>query len=574
MVWGKAVAHIIKEDLSVVLAGEAGQGIQTIEAILTRLLKRGGFNIFATKEYMSRVRGGVNSTEIRIASHKVSAFLDRIDILIPLNRESLPHLAYRTGENTLIIGEKDKIGAQGMLDVPFTKIGLELGNAIYANVVAVGMVAGLLGIDRTLCSDYTAEYFARQPEDVRLKNREAVTRGHEIGVNLARETIWIEIKRDPGIAGDIMITGGEAVALGALAGGCNYLCAYPMSPATSVLVNMADYSKRADIIVEQVEDEVGVVNMAIGAWYAGARAMASTSGGGFALMTEGISLAGAIETPLVVHVAQRPGPATGLPTRTEQGDLNLVLYAGHGVFPRIILAPRSIEDAFILSRKAFDLADKHQVPVFILTDQYLMDSYYNTPLFATEELRIGKYVTETKEDYARYRLTENGVSPRGIPGHGSGIVRVDSDEHDEGGFITEDFIETRNRMVEKRLRKFDAIREDIVTPILRGARDYKTLLIGWGSTFHALSEAMDRLDRKDVAMLHFSWLYPLPTGIREYLARAQTIVIIEGNATAQFGDQLKLATGVDIGNRILKYNGMPFSVEELVEKIRPYTVRS
>jgi 2-oxoglutarate/2-oxoacid ferredoxin oxidoreductase subunit alpha len=564
------VAHIVQDDLSVVLAGEAGQGIQTIEAILTRLLKRGGYNICAAREFMSRVRGGVNSTEIRVSSRKVSAFLDRIDILVPLSRESLPHLAYRTDNHTLVIGEKEKIGLEGMLDVPFTKIGLELGNAVYANVVAAGMIAGLLGMDRELCGSYAAEHFSRLPEDIRRKNGEAMDRGYEVGVNLGRDAIRIEIKQDPGIAGHVVLTGGEAVALGALAGGCNYLCAYPMSPSTSVLENMADYSKTADIIVEQVEDEVGVVNMALGAWYAGARAMASTSGGGFALMTEGISLAGATETPVVVHVAQRPGPATGLPTRTEQGDLNLVLYAGHGAFPRIILAPRSVEDAFFLSQRAFDLADKYQVPVFILTDQYLMDSSCNMPPFATADLKITKCVRETKEDYRRFLLTASGISPRGIPGFGKGIVCVDSDEHDEGGFITEDFLETRNRMVEKRLRKFDAIKDDVVAPLLLGNSDYRTLLIGWGSTFPALAEAMEKLGRKDLALLHFSWLYPFPAGIGEYLARAETIVIVEGNATAQFGDLVKLATGVPMENRILKYNGMPFSVEELVEKIRPY----
>ncbi len=517
---------------------------------------------------MSRVRGGVNSTEIRIASHRVSAFVDGIDILIPLSRESLPHLAYRMSEHTVIIGEKDVINSEGMLDVPFLKIGREMGNTIYANVVAAGMIAGLLGVDRDLCGSYVEEHFGRLPEDVRQKNREAATRGHEIGQTLGRSEIRIEIKPDPGMSGDIMITGGEAVALGALAGGCNYLCAYPMSPSTSVLTAMADYSRAADIIVEQVEDELGVINMALGAWYAGARAMVSTSGGGFALMTEGVSLAGATETPVVVHVAQRPGPATGLPTRTEQGDLNLVLHAGHGAFPRIILAPRDIEDAFALSHEAFNLADKYQVPVFLLTDQHLIDSTYNIPPFATDGLKIVSYLAETDENYRRFQLTESGISPRGIPGFGRGIVCVDSDEHDEGGYITEDFLNMRNKMVEKRLKKFDAIREDAMQPILRGNPDYRTLVVGWGSTFSALVEALGLLGREDTALLHFSWLYPLPEGIREYLARARRIVIVEGNATAPFADLLKLATGVSIENRVLKYNGMPFSVEELVEKIR------
>jgi 2-oxoglutarate/2-oxoacid ferredoxin oxidoreductase subunit alpha len=338
-----------------------------------------------------------------------------------------------------------------------------------------------------------------------------------------------------------------------------------MSPSTAVLTHMAAYSKRVDLVVEQVEDETGVVNMAIGASYAGARSMVTTSGGGFALMTEGISLTGMIETPLVVHLAQRPGPATGLPTRTEQGDLTHVLYAGHGAFPRIILAPKSIEDAFTLSQRAFNLADKYQVPVFILTDQYLMDTYYNVPVWSMDQLQVEKHLIETKEDYRRFQFTETGVSPRGIPGFGKGIVCVDSDEHDEGGYITED-PDMRSRMVEKRLRKGGAIENEALSPAFWGNENYETLIVGWGSTFHAISEAVAKIGRSDVAHLHFSWIYPVPGAAADYLGRAKKIIAVEGNATGQFSQLLNLATGCKMDS-ILKYNGLPYSVEELVEKI-------
>jgi 2-oxoglutarate/2-oxoacid ferredoxin oxidoreductase subunit alpha len=311
------------------------------------------------------------------------------------------------------------------------------------------------------------------------------------------------------------------------------------------------------------------VNMAIGAWYAGARAMATTSGGGFALMTEGVSLAGMIETPLVVHVAQRPGPATGLPTRTEQGDLNLVLYAGHGAFPRIILAPKNIEDAFFLSQKAFNLADEYQVPVFILTDQYLMDSYYNVPSLEMGRFRVEKHITETAEDYRRFQFTDTGISPRGIPGFGKGIVCVDSDEHDEGGYITED-PEMRVRMVEKRLRKAEAIKNSIIPPAFKGNENYETLLVGWGSTFHAVAEAVEKIGRNDLAHLHFSWLYPLSEAAATYLKKAKKVIVIEGNASSQFRQLLELTTGLRMTG-ILKYDGMPFSVEELVREINLMT---
>src|SRR3989304_1444422 len=519
---------IFKDELAIVLAGEAGQGIQTIEALLTGLLKSGGYHVFATKEYMSRVRGGLNSTTIRISSRRVAAFREKIDFLIPLHKDAITHLKDRITEDTVVIGEKEKIAYNPMIDVPFTKMAAEMGNAVYANILAVGFIAGLFKIDKEQCLRFIAGHFVKKDEEIREKNIRAAKKGFEIGEGLSEETTIISEKK-ASVAGEIMLTGAEAGALGALAGGCNYLCAYPMSPSTAVLTQMAAYSKQTDIIVEQVEDETGVVNMAIAAWYAGARAMVTTSGGGFALMTEGVSLAGMIETPLVVHLAQRPGPATGLPTRTEQGDLNHVLHAGHGAFPRIILAPKSIEDAFFLSQKDFNLADKYQVPVFILTDQYLMDTYYNMPLWDMDRLKAERYFIETKEDYRRFQFTETGVSPRGIPGFGHGIVCVDSDEHDEGGYITEDG-HVREGMVEKRLRKYEAMKKDTIAPLFSGPENYETLIVGWGSTYCAIAEALEKIGRSELAHLQFSWLHPFPEKAAEYLEKARRIVVIEGNA--------------------------------------------
>lgn len=555
---------IFKDDLTIVLAGEAGQGIQTIEALLTRLLKSGGYHIFATKEYMSRVRGGMNSTTLRVASRRVAALPEKIDLLIPLHRDAMTHLRHRLSEETVIIGDQEKIGYRPMIEVPLMKIAVEMGNSVYANTLAIGLLAGLFKIDPEECRQAIAKYFGSKGVEIREKNVAAALRGYELGAGLAGQ-IDIEIARDASVAEEVMLTGGEAVALGALAGGCNYLCAYPMSPGTAVLTHMAAYAKVVDVIVEQVEDEIGVVNMAIAAWYAGARAMVTTSGGGFALMTEGVSLAGMIETPLVVHLAQRPGPATGLPTRTEQGDLNLVLYAGHGEFPRIILAPKNIEEAFSLSQQAFNLADKYQVPVFILTDQYLMDTYYNLPRFKMDHLPVEKHFARTREDYRRFRLTATGISPRGVPGFGEGIVCVDSDEHDEGGYITED-TNLRAKMVEKRLRKAVVVKKDALPPAFTGAEGYETLVVGWGSTAPAIAEAMGRIGRSDLAHLHFSWVYPLAEETAVYLQKAKKIIVVEGNATGQFGQLLKLTTGRQIES-ILKYNGLPFSVEELVREI-------
>jgi 2-oxoglutarate ferredoxin oxidoreductase subunit alpha len=316
-----------------------------------------------------------------------------------------------------------------------------------------------------------------------------------------------------------------------------------------------------------LEDEIAAINMALGAWYAGARAMVSTSGGGFALMTEGVSLAGMLESPIVIHLAQRPGPATGLPTRTEQGDFELALYAGHGEFPRIILAPGRIEDAFYLTQNAFNLADKYQVPVFVLTDQYFMDSYYNLPSFDPSRTKIERHVVKTTKEYKRYELTADGISPRGIPGYGQGLVAIDSDEHDTEGHITED-LDLRTKMVDKRLSKADAMAGDTIGPELVGPQEYKTLVVGWGSTYNVIKEAIDNLGRNDVALLHFKQVYPLPKETQDFLSKAERTVIIENNATSQFGKLIRIQTGIDIEHKILKYNGLGFSVEEVTERLR------
>jgi 2-oxoglutarate ferredoxin oxidoreductase subunit alpha len=294
--------------------------------------------------------------------------------------------------------------------------------------------------------------------------------------------------------------------------------------------------------------------------------MVTTSGGGFALMTEGLSLAGMLESPLVIHLAQRPGPATGLPTRTEQGDLELALYAGHGEFPRIIFAPGTLEDGFCLTQKAFNLADKFQVPVFVLTDQYFIDSYYNTSPFSLKDLKIEKHLVETSEDYQRYKPTENGISPRGIPGFGQGLVCVDSDEHDHQGHITED-LALRTEMVDKRLKKLDSIKREIIPPRLLGQDSYKNLVICWGSTFNIVCEAINNLGRDDTAILHFSQVYPLPGGLKELVNKAEKTIVVENNATAQFARLLKIHSDINVDHSVLKYDGLCFASDTLAEQL-------
>ena len=555
--------------ISIVLGGEAGQGIQTVEYLLTRVLKAEGYNVFATKEYMSRIRGGSNSSEIRVSGRRVAAHVDKIDLLVPLDKDAIPHLQKRIGKKTMILGDRGRLMTDlPMVDIPYSQIALEVGNAVFANTVAVGAVSALFHIDRANLDHCVRQHFSAKNEDVIRKNLQAASKGYEIGLSVAQsERIEINIPKTPQVTQEIFLNGSEAVALGAIAGGCNFVSSYPMSPSTGVFTYLAQQSQDLGIIVEQAEDEISAINMCLGAWYAGARAMVSTSGGGFSLMTEAISLAGMIESPMIIHLAQRPGPATGLPTRTEQADLELAIYAGHGEFPRIIFAPGTLQDAFYLTQRAFNLADRHQTPVILLTDQLLMDSFYNIPSFDLSKVVVEKYVVEADEDYQRYKMTESGISSRGIPGFGSGLIAVDSDEHDESGHITED-PELRSQMVEKRLKKLDLIRNEIILPELVGKENYRTLVVGWGSTYHVIKEALDVLGRDDVGFLHFKQVYPLPLGVAEYFTKAKEIIVVENNATSQFGKLLRLHLGVEARKQVLKYDGLPFAVEDVLAYLK------
>lgn len=560
-----------RKDVSIVLCGQAGQGVQTVEHLLTHILKIAGYHVFATKEYMSRVRGGANSTTIRVADQRVSALLTRMDILVPLNKGAVTHVAERLSAQTVILGEREAVGddenieSDRILHVAFTQIASDIGGKIYSNVVAVGAIAALLGLDVEAVVAYVQRFFAKKSPDVADNNVKAVRAGFDaVGALDVPDDLKLKLKSNGKIKDELLLSGAEAVGLGAIAGGCNFISSYPMSPATGVLAFLAQHGQEHGVLAEQAEDEIAAINMAVGASYAGARAMVTTSGGGFALMTEGVSLTGMLECPLVVHLAQRPGPATGLPTRTEQGDLELALYSGHGEFPRILFAPGTLEQAFGLSQKAFNLADKYQVPVFILTDQYLMDSYYNLQSFELSKTKIVRHIVKTEKDYRRYAVTKNGVSPRGVPGYGKGLVAVDSDEHDEEGHITED-LNVRVTMTDKRLAKGEALKKDIVRPELVGPKDYKRLVICWGSTYHVVKEGLGELDWSDTAMLHYSQVYPLHPSSAELIGKAEKSIVVEGNATGQFRKLIRLQTGLDTDEGLVKYDGLGFSVEDIVE---------
>lgn len=559
------------KDISVVLCGAAGQGIKTVETLVVRILKRYGYNVFASREYMSRVRGGNNSTEIRISSGNVRAFVDRIDLLLALNGGIRKNIRERISSDTVIVGDSEELGdefsvlADQFYSIPLLEMAREAGGAVYSNVVAAGIVFGICGIPGASVESVFQEIFSKKGETVVEKNLSAVTKGIAEGNRLRSDgVVRFGLNPDDSVKEDLLMDGSEAISLGAIAGGCNFIGSYPMSPATGVLTFLSKNARTFGIVAEQVEDEIAAINMATGAGYAGARAMVSTSGGGFALMSEGLSLAAVMEVPVVIHLGQRPGPATGMATRTEQADLDLALYSGHGEFPRILLAPATMEDGFWLTRKAFDLADKFQTQVVVLSDQYFLNSFYNISPISIDDIRPQRSIVESEEDYRRYEETPSGISPRSVPSFGSGLVGADSHEHDEWGHVQEDF-ELRVRMMNKRLRKLQDM--EYVSSLFSGPQDFEDLVVSWGSTYPMVMEASSHLKAGTTSFMHIRQLWPFPADLKNMLSRTRRLIVVEGNATGQLASLIRRETGISADHRILNYNGLQFSSEDMLREL-------
>lgn len=560
-----------RQDVCCVLCGAAGLGIQTVEDMLARVIVDEGFCVFGSREYMSRVRGGNNSTELRISSNPVDALIDRIDILVAMSRNVRQNILERITPGTVILGDRDELkgeledrGAQ-FIHIPLSALAKETGGAIYSNSIAAGALLGVLGLGTEGAANFFRSRFAGK-DDVVSKNIAALETGCELGASLAGEGGVLKGFSRSGKFGRTIINGSDAVALGAMAAGCNFVAAYPMSPATGVLSFFYRHAEKAGAVVEQTEDEPTAINMAVGASYAGARPMVTTSGGGFALMAEGLSLAGVVETPLVVHLAQRPGPATGMATRTEQADLELALHSGHGEFPRAVYAPGTMETAFSLTQEAFDAALTFQTPAIVLTDQYFVNAFYNMDESSLSWLNEPSPVQPTADGYRRYEDTADGCSPRGVPGWGKGIVGADSHEHDEVGHVYEDF-HLRTRMQDKRMRKLRGLTARAIPPRLFGPENYRNLVVCWGSTLAIFREALAGLNRDDTALLAFEQVWPLAPSAATLLERASFIAVAEGNSTGQFARLLRAEFGVKADGKILKYSGLQFSVEEAAARL-------
>ena len=564
-------------DYTVVIGGEAGQGIQTIGGMLSKVFARSGFHVFTHQDYMSRIRGGHNFYQIRFSDSPVHSSKSSVDLLVALNLESIEIHRHRLNKHAMVVydGEfiKKRFDSSRFLDVPFRSLSREkTGTTVMSNTVATGAVLGMLGMELDIFEGIIKEVFKKKGDDVVAKNIESTRAGYDFAIQRCLKCSF-SVPLKAGTA-RMLINGNQAIGLGAIVSGCKFYSAYPMTPSTGIMIYIASKAKDYGIVVEQAEDEISAINMALGASFAGVRAMTGTSGGGFALMVEGLSLAGMTETPVVIAEVQRPGPATGLPTRTEQADLLFLLHAGHGEFPRVVFAPGSPEQAFYLTNRAFQLAEKYQIPVLILSDQYLADSQWTFDGFELDRIEYRDYRIRAEEfgrlkEYKRHAVTEKGISPLAVPGEAEHVVVTDSDEHDEDGHIIED-AETRIAMVKKRLGKLDALKKEISPPIIYGADSPEYLLVGWGSTYGLLRDCVDRLSGScSIAMMHFSQIYPLPEEVQylKVIGNAKKTILIEQNATGQFFKYFRAETGISFDDQINRFDGRPFMIDELVEEI-------
>ncbi|MFC1567237.1 2-oxoacid:acceptor oxidoreductase subunit alpha [Thermodesulfobacteriota bacterium] len=561
-------------DITIKIGGEAGQGIQTVGHLLALVCQEAGLYIMAINDFESRIRGGHSFFQIRICNTPVHAPHHKVHLLVALNQETYDlHQGELDPDGIAIMDVIEKPAAGKVLPVPFVDLAKQAGGKIFSNTVAAGACLALLGTPFELCKTILAKQFEGKGQDILDKNIRAADLGYQAVKDVAFK--WA-FEWQPDSPKGSLIDGSKAVALGALAADCRLAAFYPMSPATGIMAHLASFANRFPLIVEQAEDEIAAVNMIIGASFAGVRAITSTSGGGFCLMTEGLGLAGITETPIVIVNAQRPGPATGLPTRTGQGDLHFVIRASQDEFPRFVFAPGTPAEAFETTARAFQLAEKYQVPAIILTDQYLADSLYIAEEQFTAPEKIERFIVhdddiENPSEYKRFAITPSGVSPRAVPCAGKALVVISSDEHREDGHISE-AIDDRIGMVDKRNAKVPHMIKEMNPPNAYHG-DSEMLLVGWGSTAGAIQEAVDRLrgDGLDVGCLNFVDLWPFPSDkAKAALSNAKSFFVVEQNSTAQFGQLIRERLGLAYSGAILKYDGRPFYPNEIIDRFKQY----
>ncbi len=570
------------------IAGQAGAGVMTTGRLMVKCFTRGGYHAIGYPEYPSLIRGGHNTVQVRISDKPIHGPVQTPDVVIALNKDAIFYHMNSMAPGGIIIydhlidASKFKLREDvRMHPLPLSKLTQEAGGTEQMkNTAALGAALAAVDYPFEVLVGIMKDEFKRKGEEVIKKNVDAAKAGYDHvknnGIKSVKTIKPISDKRS------IIITGNEAITLGSIKGGVKFYSAYPMTPASTILHYMIENEKAFHLVVKQTEDEIAAINYAIGASFAGARSMVGTSGGGFALMVEALGMAAISETPIVIALAQRVGPSTGMPTWTEQGDLRFALHASQGDFPRVVLAPGDVQECFFLSAKAHNLAEKYQIPVIIMSDKNLSESVFSTEKFDQAKVKIerGKLLDTHKHPlpvlppmtrWKRYTITEDGVSDRVLPGTPNGVHVSTSYEHDETGFSSESFA-MRTNQVQKRARKLKLLMGELEAPKVYGARNdqVEVTLIGWGSLKLSVFDALPLLEQKGIKVnfIHFTHLFPLDEEqVKKALSGSKKTIMIENNSTAQFAGVLRQYTGIEMDFHMLKYDGRPFFPEQIVEEI-------
>jgi 2-oxoglutarate ferredoxin oxidoreductase subunit alpha len=574
---------LIVNDIEIMFGGQAGDGSLTTGDLIAGVFKRMGLEVYTYKDFPSRIRGGHTNYVIRAGEQPNYGMADFVDGLIAFDLEAVEvHIdEMRPGgfvifDNTSeTVPENVRRADVTWYDIPLAKIAKEdLGLELVRNTIALGVLGTLVGMDPDVMRADVAGVYKRKGEKVVDINVRAIEAGEKyVKEHFAEWPSGYGLRAKPD--GDrLIMMGNDAIGYGALVAGCRFMAGYPITPATDVLEWMAKYAPRFGGVAVQAEDELAAINMVIGAAFTGVRAMTATSGPGQALMTEAIGLAGVLEIPVVVIECARTGPSTGMPTKTEQSNLNHLIFSGHGEIPRIVIAPGTVEDSFYLSVLAFNLAEKYQCPVFLLSEQALCQSKATLPRLDFSRVAVdrGKLVTEPVVfgEYKRFAFSEDGVSPRVIPGIEGGMHLAAGSEHNDAGVITEN-ARNRARMMEKRMQKMESAKVDLPAPLVHGDKRAEIAIIGYGSNRGPIVEAQERMAKDGLAtkFLEMRTLWPFPEDeVRAFIDDTKHVFVIENNYTGQLERLVRYVVGpLERMHRVLKYNGRPFRPIEVIEPI-------
>ena len=573
--------------LTIRIGGEAGMGLESSGAGFSKALTRGGLYVFGLPDYYSRIRGGHNFFSVRVSRDPLYSHAEPVHLLLALDLESVRrHVDAIVPGGGIVYDEEEEIPDELRRDeiqffpVQLTKLAEEKGgHSVMRNTLALGVAAGLIDFDLGHIESVIRDNFAVKGQKVIDANLRVAQAGLEASQPY-RDDYPFKMEAVDDAPSRLVLNGNQAFSIGAMAGGCRFVSAYPMTPGSGVLHWFAAHADAYGAVTKHAEDEIAAINMAIGAAHAGARSMVATSGGGFSLMVEGLGLAGITETPVVIYNAQRPGPATGLPTRSEQGDLLFMLHASQGEFPRFVLAPGTIEESFDIGWQAFNLSERYQTPAMVMSDHYLAVAYRTVEkaALAFDAVSIDRGALLTRDDldnleapYKRYELTPSGISPRALPGHPNAVWVSSSNEHDDTGAISED-AGNRVAQVDKRTRKMKGAVDEAPAPMHYGPDEATVTLLCWGSTCGPLREAVDRLNIEkpgSANMVHFNTMEPFPAHVAEtVLDQAKKTVIVEGNATGQLETLLRAHTARSVDGHIHRYDGRAFTPATIIDRLR------